>query len=104
MSIEITQKHRDKVYKDERMTTSGSYVNIWSTTEPKYDVFIIFNEPAGIVPEEKLHEIADLVRPIIENETLRGNTNEDIETIVSAYLELFDTEDALSWGYEVIAR
>lgn len=99
----ITQDVRDKFYEDERMTTSGSYVDVWSTTEPKYDVYIIFNEPAGIVSDEKLDEIAELIRPIIENETIAGNTKENIEKIIDAYLQMYDDE-VLSWGFTVIAR
>ena len=90
--MRITQDVRDKFYEDERMTTSGSYVNVWSTTEPKYDVYIIFNEPAGIIADEKLDEIAELVRPIIENETIAGNTKENIEKIIDAYGKLCPVE------------
>lgn len=104
MSVEITKEIMDKFYNDERMTTGGSYVNVWSTAEPKYDVFIIFNEPVGIVPKEKLDKIADLVRPVIEKENLLGKQNADIEKAVDAYLEACDEEACLEYGFEVIVR
>ena len=52
---------------NERMTTVGTYINLW-TTQGDYDVFITLNEANDLPTPDEVDEIGNKIRPIFESD------------------------------------